>query len=102
MYKIRTNIYEKCQVSTVFMITKFQRKELEKIKHPKYREKVQAHLLNNGDSFSLETIQKVYSGKRNNLTIAEAIITVFNNYMKEQELLKSKMNAIIKKIKNIP
>ena len=84
------------------MITKLQRKELEKIKPPKYREKVQVYLLNNSHSFSMETIQKVYSGKRNNLIVAKAIITVFNNYMKEQKLLKAKMDAIIKQIKDIP
>jgi len=84
------------------MITKLQKRELEKIKPPKYREKVQISLLGNGYNFSLETIQKVYCGKRNNLIVAKAIITVFNNYMEEQELVKSKMKAMIKQIKNIP
>jgi len=84
------------------MITKFQRKELEKIKPPKYREKVQTYLQKTEYSFSLETIQKVYCGKRNNLIVAKAIITVFNNHMKEQELVKTKMETIIKQIKKNP
>ena len=84
------------------MITKLQKKELEKIKPPKYREKVQLNLLENGYSFSLETIQKVYAGKRNNLIIAEAIITVFNNHLKEQQLIKAKMSNIMQQTKKLP
>jgi len=83
------------------MITKLQKEELEKIKPPKYREKVQKHLLENGHKFSLETIQKVYTGKRKNLIIVKAIITVFNEYMTEQELVKSEIKTIIRQIENI-
>ncbi|TCI93773.1 hypothetical protein [Tenacibaculum sp. M341] len=76
------------------MITSMQREELEKIKPPKYREKVKEHLSKNNLHFSLETIQKVYSGKRNNIEIAKAIITVFKNYMKEQEEINNEINLI--------
>lgn len=82
------------------MITIMQRKELEKIKPPKYREKVQEYLSQNGHNFSLETIQKVYSGKRNNLTIAKAIVTVFANYKQEQEHIHKEINIIMKQINN--
>jgi hypothetical protein len=75
-----------------------QRKELEKIKPPKYREKVKDYLKKNGHHFSLETIQKVYSGKRNNLIIAKAIIVVFNNYFLEKESINSDINTIINQI----
>ena len=81
------------------MITRLQKEELEKIKPPKYREKVQKHLLNNGHTFSLETIQKVYTGKRNNLIIAKAILSIFNKHRIEQELLKTDIKSVIKKIK---
>ncbi len=85
------------------MITPMQRKELEKIKPPKYREKVKEYLLNNDHNFSLETIQKVYSGKRNNLIIAKAIISVFESYMKEKEHINREINNIINQInKEIP
>ena len=77
------------------MITSTQRKELEKIKPPKYREKVKDFLVQNGYDFSLETIQKVYSGKRNNLIIAKAIITVFSNYMNEKNDINNKLDEII-------
>ncbi len=80
------------------MITTMQRKELEKIKPPKYREKVQEYLFENNHNFSLETIQKVYSGKRNNLIVAKAIITVFGGYMKEKEFIDKEINDIINKI----
>ncbi len=84
------------------MITIMQRKELEKIKPPKYREKVQGYLTQEGYNFSLETIQKVYSGKRNNLIIAKAIITVFYNHMKEKQLVNSNINNLINQInKNV-
>lgn len=79
------------------MITEMQRKELEKIKPPKYREKVKEYLSNKGHTFSLETIQKVYSGKRNNITIAEAIVVVFGNYMKDKQQIEVDINEIIKK-----
>ncbi len=81
------------------MITVTQRDELEKIKPPKYREKVQEFLIQNGHNFSLETIQKVYSGKRNNLIIAKGIITVFNNYLKEKKSIDMEINNLIKQIK---
>ncbi|MCF2873668.1 MULTISPECIES: hypothetical protein [unclassified Tenacibaculum] len=81
------------------MISITQRNELEKIKPPKYREKVREFLIQNGHEFSLETIQKVYSGKRKNLIIAKAIITVFNNHLKEQESIDSELNNLIKQIK---
>ncbi|WP_299160339.1 hypothetical protein [uncultured Tenacibaculum sp.] len=81
------------------MITATQRDELEKIKPPKYREKVQEFLIQNGHNFSLETIQKVYSGKRNNLIIAKGIITVFNNYLKEKKSIDMEINNLIKLIK---
>lgn len=81
------------------MITATQRDELEKIKPPKYREKVQEFLIQNGHNFSLETIQKVYSGKRNNLIIAKGIITVFNNYLKEKKSIDLEINNLIKQIK---
>lgn len=81
------------------MITATQRDELEKIKPPKYREKVQEFLIQNGHNFSLETIQKVYSGKRNNLIIAKGIITVFNNYLKEKKSIDIEINNLIKQIK---
>ncbi|MGG8497604.1 hypothetical protein ACQY1Q_14435 [Tenacibaculum sp. TC6] len=85
------------------MITPMQREELEKIKPPKYREKVKEYLTKNGYNFSLETIQKVYSGKRNNLIVAKAIITVFNSYMKERQHINSQINTIITQIhKDIP
>ncbi|CAM1344860.1 hypothetical protein [Tenacibaculum amylolyticum] len=80
------------------MITSTQRKELEKIKPPKYREKVKEYLAENGYDFSLETIQKVYSGKRNNLVIAKAIIGVFSDYLKEKELINIEMNEIISQL----
>ena len=98
-YKYKLKVLK---ATIVFMITKLQQIELEKVKPPKYREKVQVYLSNNGHNFSLETIQKVYSGKRNNLTIAKAIVTVFSNYMEEQEFLKNKLNTIIKQIKDTP
>lgn len=82
------------------MISITQRNELEKIKPPKYREKVREFLIQNGHKFSLETIQKVYSGKRKNLIIARAIITVFNNHLKEQESIDSELKNLIKQIKN--
>lgn len=75
-----------------------QREELEKIKPPKYREKVKEYLIKNGYNFSLETIQKVYSGKRNNLIIAKAIITVFNSYLKEKQHVNSQINTMITQI----
>ncbi|KAB1157331.1 hypothetical protein F7018_10400 [Tenacibaculum aiptasiae] len=81
------------------MISITQRNELEKIKPPKYREKVREFLIQNGHKFSLETIQKVYSGKRKNLIIARAIITVFNNHLKEQESIDSELKNLIKQIK---
>ncbi|WP_272151700.1 hypothetical protein [Tenacibaculum aiptasiae] len=81
------------------MISITQRNELEKIKPPKYREKVREFLILNGHEFSLETIQKVYSGKRKNLIIAKAIIIVFNNHLKEQESIDSELNNLIKQIK---
>ena len=81
------------------MITTMQRKELEKTKPRKYREKVKEYLLKNGHSFSLETIQKVYSGKRNNLTIANAIIMVFMDYDKQKKDILSKINNINKEEK---
>ena len=81
------------------MISITQRNELEKIKPPKYREKVREFLIQNGHEFSLETIQKVYSGKSKNLIIAKAIITVFNNHLKEQESIDSELNNLIKQIK---
>lgn len=80
------------------MITVKQREELEKIKPPRYRERVQEHLSSNGYEFSLETIQKVYSCKRNNLTIAKAIIYVFHNHMKEKELINKNINKVINEI----
>ncbi|WP_417799463.1 hypothetical protein [Tenacibaculum sp.] len=80
------------------MITATQRKELEKIKPPKYREKVKNYLSKKGHNFSLETIQKVYSGKRKNLTIEKAIVDVFFNYMKEQQATNSNINNLIDKI----
>ncbi|WP_299125155.1 hypothetical protein [uncultured Tenacibaculum sp.] len=82
------------------MISITQRNELEKIKPPKYREKVREFLIQNGHKFSLETIQKVYSGKRKNLIIARAIITVFNNHLKEQKSIDSELKNLIKQIKN--
>ena len=80
------------------MLTNLQKEELEKIKPPKYREKVQTHLAANGHQFSLETIQKVYSGKRNNLTITKAIVLVFSNYIKEKQLIDSQINNIMGEI----
>lgn len=80
------------------MITITQRNELEKIKPPKYREKVRAYLLQEGHQFSLETIQKVYSGKRKNLIIAKGIITVFTNYLKEKQSINSEINNLINSI----
>ncbi|CAM1360862.1 conserved hypothetical protein [Tenacibaculum sediminilitoris] len=80
------------------MITAIQRKELEKIKPPKYREKVKNYLSQNGYNFSLETIQKVYSGKRKNLTIEKAIVAVFYNYMKHQQAIDSNINSLINEI----
>ena len=80
------------------MITATQRKELEKIKPPKYREKVKNYLSKNGYDFSLETIQKVYSGKRKNLTIEKAIVVVFHNYMKDQQAIDSNINSLINEI----
>ncbi|CAL2095221.1 hypothetical protein [Tenacibaculum sp. 190524A02b] len=80
------------------MITKVQREELEKIKPYKYREKVRNYLKENNYSFSLETIQKVYAGKRNNLIIAKAIITVFNNHKREKRLV---INSHINSATNI-
>ncbi len=80
------------------MITVTQRKKLEKIKPSKYREKVKDYLAQKGYSFSLETIQKVYSGKRNNLIVAKAIVSVFYNYMKEKEIMNTDINNIITQI----
>ncbi|WGH75074.1 hypothetical protein P8625_13480 [Tenacibaculum tangerinum] len=80
------------------MITAIQREELEKIKPPKYREKVKKHLLQNGHHFSLETIQKVYSGKRNNLAIEKAIVEVFHSYMKNQQALCENINNLMNEI----
>ncbi|MGG6230202.1 hypothetical protein [Tenacibaculum sp. SDUM215027] len=80
------------------MITAIQRKELEKIKPPKYREKVRNYLSQIGHDFSLETIQKVYSGKRKNLIIEKAIVAVFNNYLKDQQTTDSNINILIDKI----
>ncbi|CAL2102198.1 conserved protein of unknown function [Tenacibaculum sp. 190130A14a] len=80
------------------MITTTQRSELEKIKPPKYREKVKEYLIQKGHHFSLETIQKVYSGKRNNLMIAKAIIIVFNKHLKEQQSVHLKINNLINQI----
>ncbi|REH56794.1 hypothetical protein C7448_101840 [Tenacibaculum gallaicum] len=80
------------------MITATQRKELEKIKPPKYREKVKNYLSKNGHDFSLETIQKVYSGKRKNLTIEEAIVVVFYNHLKDQQTTDSNITNLINKI----
>ncbi|MDE1205746.1 hypothetical protein [Tenacibaculum larymnensis] len=80
------------------MITAIQRKELEKIKPPKYREKVKNYLSKNGHNFSLETIQKVYSGKRKNLTIEKAIVVVFHSYMKDQQAIDSNINSLINEI----
>lgn len=82
------------------MITTMQRKELEKIKPPKYRERVKEYLIVNDYYFSLETIQKVYSGKRNNIVIAKAITIVFNNYMKEKQLINNTINNIANQIKD--
>ncbi|CAM1373182.1 hypothetical protein [Tenacibaculum xiamenense] len=76
------------------MISPTQRKELERVKPPKYREKVKQYLAQNGHNFSLETIQKVYSGKRNNIIITEAIYEVFSSYKKETEKITSKINTI--------
>lgn len=80
------------------MITAIQRKELEKIKPPKYREKVKNYLSKNGHDFSLETIQKVYSGKRKNLIIEKAIVVVFHSYMKDQQATDSNINSLINEI----
>ncbi|CAA0251219.1 hypothetical protein TMP248_70037 [Tenacibaculum maritimum] len=80
------------------MITIKQRKELDKIKPPKYREKVQEYLTKKGLNFSLETIQKVYSGKRNNIAITKAIVVIFNNHKKERELINAEINSIINPI----
>ena len=80
------------------MITITQRKELEKIKPPKYREKVQVYLTKKGHNFSLEMIQKVYSGKRNNIIISKAIITIFYDYMKEKQVINTGINNLINKI----
>lgn len=80
------------------MITATQRKELEKIKPPKYRDKVKSHLSQIGHNFSLETIQKVYSGKRKNLIIEKAIVVVFHNYMKDQQAMKNNINNLINEI----
>lgn len=85
------------------MITDLQRKELEKIKPPKYREKVKDYLLQQGENFSLETIQKVYSGKRNNIKIAKAIVFVFEKFYSEKQTLDDNIKSIIQKIdKKIP
>ncbi len=85
------------------MITAMQRKELEKIKPPKYRERVREYLVEKGEIFSIETIQKVYSGKRNNLIIEKAIISVFGNYMEEKKLIDSSIDKVIDQInKGIP
>ncbi|SNR14526.1 hypothetical protein [Tenacibaculum jejuense] len=85
------------------MITDLQRKELEKIKPPKYREKVKDYLLQQGENFSLETIQKVYSGKRNNIKIAKAIVFVFEKFYSEKQTLDENIKSIIQKIdKKIP
>ncbi|GFD75647.1 MULTISPECIES: hypothetical protein [Tenacibaculum] len=80
------------------MITATQRKELEKIKPPKYRDKVKNYLSKNGHDFSLETIQKVYSGKRKNLIIEKAIVNVFYNYMKNQQIIDDNINYLIDEI----
>ncbi|GFD94811.1 hypothetical protein KUL156_34630 [Alteromonas sp. KUL156] len=80
------------------MITATQRKELEKIKPPKYRDKVKNYLSKNGHDFSLETIQKVYSGKRKNLIIEKAIVNVFYNYMKSQQIIDDNINYLIDEI----
>ncbi|SED14855.1 hypothetical protein SAMN04489761_4428 [Tenacibaculum sp. MAR_2009_124] len=77
------------------MISSTQRKELERIKPPKYRERVRQYLAQNGHCFSIETIQKVYSGKRNNIIITEAIYEVFSRYKKEADNITSKINTII-------
>ncbi|GFD81287.1 hypothetical protein KUL118_41490 [Tenacibaculum sp. KUL118] len=80
------------------MITATQRKELEKIKPPKYRDKVKNYLSKNGHDFSLETIQKVYSGKRKSLIIEKAIVNVFYNYMKNQQIIDDNINYLIDEI----
>ncbi|WP_437823231.1 hypothetical protein [Tenacibaculum mesophilum] len=80
------------------MITATQRKELEKIKPPKYRDKVKNYLSKNGHHFSLETIQKVYSGKRKNLIVEKAIVNVFYNYMKNQQIIDDNINYLIDEI----
>ncbi|AZJ33535.1 MULTISPECIES: hypothetical protein [Tenacibaculum] len=80
------------------MITATQRKELEKIKPPKYRDKVKNYLSKNGHDFSLETIQKVYSGKRKNLIVEKAIVNVFYNYMKNQQIIDDNINYLIDEI----
>lgn len=86
------------KLARVFMITNTQRNELEKIKPPKYREKVQEYLTQQGHRFSLETIQKVYSGKRSNLIVAKGIIIVFNEYFKEKQSVHLKLNNLINQI----
>ena len=76
------------------MISPIQREELERVKPPKYRKKVKEYLAKNGHDFSLETIQKVYSGKRNNIVIIEAIYEVFKEYKQKQETITSKINTL--------
>ena len=80
------------------MISPVQREELERVKPPKYREKVKEYLAQNGHDFSLETIQKVYSGKRNNIIITEAIYEVFKNHKQKQKSIITKINTITKDI----
>ncbi len=85
------------------MITDLQRRELEKIKPPKYREKVKEHLYELGYNFSLEMIQKVYSGKRNNTTIAKSIVCVFKTFYEEKQTINNDIDTFINNInKNIP
>ncbi|WP_442267553.1 hypothetical protein ACSIGC_07745 [Tenacibaculum sp. ZS6-P6] len=85
------------------MITDLQRKELEKIKPPKYREKVKSHLSELGYHFSLEMIQKVYSGKRKNMIIAKAILLVFEKFLEEKQTINNSIDIITNKInKKIP
>lgn len=82
------------------MITPLQRKELDKIKPTRYREKVKLYLAQNGHLFSLETIQKVYSGKRKNIIVAKAIVTVFSNHMQERLKIENSINKVTEQFNN--
>lgn len=74
-----------------------QRQDLNKIKPHNYRKLVQVELHKQGFEYDLESIYSVYSGRRNNITIASAIIKVFKAEHRKKQRVESSLNKSISK-----